>query len=705
MRRRITLYIEGIAADLTDDALVLFTYTREDLDNPATIRNAYTKQITIPGTPNNVSIFNEFGRSDRATGSAGGGIGRDFNALKRLSFTIYDERSVIIEEGYLKLDTVQEDAHGIRSYTVTLFGGLGGFMYSLMYDSSGNKRSLASLWYLGEGVGNPEDEVINVNANATWVRAFWAYVDDGLGAIGDRMDCFGFIPAYNGTPPSFFDSQKAFQKTGSTYGLPVPTGQEPIYQGALGNLTRVSYPVKQTEWATRDLRAYLQRPVVRIRAIIDAICQSYNNGGYTVNLDATFFDDSNPYYNDAWMTLPLLDYEAIRGSSTRAVPKSVFLACGISPADVLLSFAKMFGLVFVMNQSTRTVYIMQRAEFYTGNGGVVDLTSRADISGGVETVPFSFTNRFLTFKQEQYGIFAEQYADAYGRTFGSMRVDTGYEFNAEDTDVLSGSAFKGAPEARESSKYFCRIAPDSVSQVVPSPMIDAGVKYSLKDSGTGKISDVDAPTILQETAVVSYFDNSYPLVDLVPKVQLHGADNAPQTGDGVLVFYRGWTTLPANSYCLTDDVAALTSLNNGVPCWLPDYWRTDSGTLLSSLPVFGRYRFGTVSAGVTTYDKALDFGVPAEIAQPDVAVAAGAGIYSQYWAKYIGDRLDADAMVVRMKVDFSKLEVGAGLLGKFYYWRGALWVLNKISDYSLTTYDLPTCEFIRVEALANYQSL
>ena len=54
------------------------------------------------------------------------------------------------------------------------------------------------------------------------------------------------------------------------------------------------------------------------------------------------------------------------------------------------------------------------------------------------------------------------------------------------------------------------------------------------------------------------------------------------------------------------------------------------------------------------------------------------------------------------KVDLSGLQVGQDLLRKFYWYDGALWVLNEISNHSLTTYGPTECEFVQVRDKDNY---
>ncbi|MBQ5863836.1 MAG: hypothetical protein IIW66_00385, partial [Bacteroidales bacterium] len=81
MRKNLTLYIGGVEADLDNNALILFNYTQEDLQNPTIVKNSYSQQVTLKGTDVNNRIFGSFFRNDRTTGSG-------FNALQKTPFTI-----------------------------------------------------------------------------------------------------------------------------------------------------------------------------------------------------------------------------------------------------------------------------------------------------------------------------------------------------------------------------------------------------------------------------------------------------------------------------------------------------------------------------------------------------------------------------------------------------------------------------------------
>ena len=204
MRRKIELYIGGRRADLNDQALVLFNYSLTDIQKPTAVKNAYSKQITLPGTPANDAIFSGSYRVDRTVGPG------QFNPLERTAFVIYDEKGTILEQGYAKLDKVTSKGES-RTYAVTLYGGLGSFFYGLSYKSNGEKMTLADLQYLSPLL--PFDDELDFTMTADEMKANWVRVADGT------VEPITFVPAYEGTPDGDFDAQKAVVKCADV-GLP-----------------------------------------------------------------------------------------------------------------------------------------------------------------------------------------------------------------------------------------------------------------------------------------------------------------------------------------------------------------------------------------------------------------------------------------------------------------------------------------------------
>lgn len=291
MRRRISLYINGQLADLADDGLVLLNVQLSDLTNPAVVRNSWTQEVELPRCPANDRIFGHSGRLDRLAGA--GGTGPDFNASKRTPFAIYAETGEVLFSGYAKLNGVTRDA-----YRVSLYGGIGDFLYGLAYDGAGNKRSLADLDY-----GVDLDFTINLQT----VRDAWARLA-GDTSKPEKWDVINFAPCYNGVP-SDFSADKAVADPGDV-GLTVPAG----YNTKSG-LTLITLSGEKDEWEVRDLRSYLQRPVVSMAKILEAIANPLNNGGWDVDLS-----DVTIGYQNTWLTRPLLPslgtYKKTSGGAT-----------------------------------------------------------------------------------------------------------------------------------------------------------------------------------------------------------------------------------------------------------------------------------------------------------------------------------------------------------------------------------------------------
>ena len=146
MRQNLHLYIGDMEVEFNQPPDILYTYQTTELTNPTVIKNSFSKQITIYGSPNNNNIFGQYWNVERLQGTSNG-IGSYFNPSKKVPFKLYINGD-IYESGYLKLDEVKIVEGKSVEYNITLYGGLGQFFYNLSTDwNTGNKRSLADLNY------------------------------------------------------------------------------------------------------------------------------------------------------------------------------------------------------------------------------------------------------------------------------------------------------------------------------------------------------------------------------------------------------------------------------------------------------------------------------------------------------------------------------------------------------------------------------
>ena len=869
MRNTIRLYIEGRRADLDDGSFILLNYTAEDLTNPTIVRNSFSKQITLPGTPANDYIFGHIFRNDRDTVYASPYVGPNFDPCRKTQFIIYNEANEILESGYLKLDEV-EIGRRSHSYKVTLYGGLGSFLYGLSYDANGDKLTLADLDF---------GETLDFTINKTAVADAWARIG-GDTSKAAKWDIINFIPGYNGLPPSPFDANKCFVNTRNA-GL-MHRSDDGVYKA---DETIVTLNEKVTGNAAKDYRSYLQKPCIKMAEIIDAIRNPMNNGGWTVKLDSGFFNSSNPYWVDVWMTLPSLyelninetettssqtmsnfftmlpivggggagmygvtvyvtpyvnmlgvpytdfamscansqgttcnmmkftlhlydsslneiatavynittyrsdgyganapspdltfdhitgngnmvdgngnqvtfplyieaqgaayyqvDFEVnnyysprdswtspgnlssemwevgetvfanyypfgpyinsndtpvdIVGTSSSSIrtgatiTKAALLGGGQTPAAYLLSYCKLFGIEFVCHKDEKVIDLIWRKNFY--NGGTVDIGGRIDRGRGMTKAPFAFDARWYVFGNEAQGQFADYYQNRYNRPFGQFRVNTGYEFDASERSMTEDIVFGNLCSVVEASPFFCKLRKDNKS--IPSVFL-AGGKYALYNGSDTQA--VDLPTFAD--AAKLWDNTSYPMHDEFDKLQLHNENDAHLEERDTLVFFDGMENTLLSRLSLTDDTETMLLLNGNTPCWMPHYYQVDSSCRIDAMPHFSRYKW---SGGAVTYS--LDWGDPKEIQVPGASFTANSNIFDQYWKKYIGDRYDDDSAVVVCYVDLRGMQVGDALLRQFYAFDGAIWALNRIIDYSITTSGPTKCEFVKVQDTTNYSTL
>ena len=376
--------------------------------------------------------------------------------------------------------------------------------------------------------------------------------------------------------------------------------------------------------------------------------------------------------------------------SGASVTKQMLLSTSATPADYLLSLCKMFGLYFVIDTSTKKVTILKRNSLYQDE--TIDLSKRVDLSKGISIQPLVFDSKWYDFILDGVGgAFYDEYLNIEGIEYGIQRVNTGYDFNAEAVNLMDSNVFKNAVTILSRSRYWNII--ESGSAFIPSPFLDKGNTITRWNaSNETQDTPISCPP---STASVTYYNttfNGYDIQDQC-KVQFADADGKMVDGKDVLLFLNGFRTY--EKFKITDDLPVMAVVNDGKPCWILD----EGGDV--DLPIFSRYEYEwSFLNQVMTHS--LDFGVPRQLDIPGIVYDPSTTIYQSAWKAYISDRYDVNTKVMTCRVDFSGLRVSQDLLRKFYWYENSLWVLNKIKNHSLTTYDPVECEFVQVQDKENY---
>ena len=373
------------------------------------------------------------------------------------------------------------------------------------------------------------------------------------------------------------------------------------------------------------------------------------------------------------------------------IEKAKLLSSKYTPTDYLLSLATQFGWVFSYDEVAKRLTMMRRDTFFNTGKDTIDLTGRVDRSQDITITPNYAGARVYEFVPDiAPGHYAEEYARVYGFGYGIQRVDTGYQFDAAPVDLLDKSVFRAAATILESGPYWNTIFVDS--RYMPSVFIDAGNTYTMW-AADGTAKNFDVPTIPNGATIEYINDYNHEGYDneFAWKLDLHDADGKGVDGEDILCFFSGRDSYPR--FTLSDDTAQMMALNNNKPCW-----RLYSTSAELAVPNFQRYDTDT-EWGV---DGSLDFGTPKEANIPSVNFHDDSSGYEKAWAAFIRDRYNQDTKVMKCRVNFQGIQVGPDLLRRFFYYDGAIWVLNKITNYSLTTWDPVECEFIQVQDKAAY---
>lgn len=287
----IHLYIGNTEVEFDTAPEILYTYQVDELTNPTIVKNSFSKTITIKGSKSNNHLFGHYWNVERTqVGSSGNADGVYFNASKKMAFSLYVDTE-LYEQGYVKLDEVRR-VNGDYEYDITLYGGLGDFFYNLSLNDDGNEMKLSDL--------NFEDDIDFV-INIDTVKTAWESLKNNR---QDKWQTINFMPAYNGIPEDF-EADKMLIDTKSTNLAKTKSEDGKTYK-TKENWVMAELPDEMTEWETRDLRSYLQRPCIRMKEIVKACCNPDNNGGYSVELDSDFFNENNPYWEQTWLSLPMI---------------------------------------------------------------------------------------------------------------------------------------------------------------------------------------------------------------------------------------------------------------------------------------------------------------------------------------------------------------------------------------------------------------
>lgn len=124
------LFIENVEIELDESVQFAVTKQFEDISNPTTIINSWSKSVSIPFTEKNNKTFGMIFSPDRQVSDLDStGTGVKFNPIQKLDFRLQDGDNVLMQ-GYCKMTEIKQN-NGKGTYEITLFGELGRVLQEL----------------------------------------------------------------------------------------------------------------------------------------------------------------------------------------------------------------------------------------------------------------------------------------------------------------------------------------------------------------------------------------------------------------------------------------------------------------------------------------------------------------------------------------------------------------------------------------------
>lgn len=426
---------------------------------------------------------------------------------------------------------------------------------------------------------------------------------------------------------------------------------------------------------------------------------SYNQG-WGEQVYFTQYNDELSSYHDTENN-PSLKYMDIT--------KKALFADTPSPFKYLTDFTRLFNAKYEIDNHTKTIYIKLMKNFYQDN--IENIEYRIDRSKEIGIKPTLANTKWVNYSLDT----PETYASyLYGMNnkvqYGSINVNTGYEFNTDSVNLLEGSTFKNIIPFTLSSNYFRVIQTDNY-KVIPTCIQQPVFKQTLYRKELDDIKHFDFDVNSTSSLLYNYGDV---VKDPMSKLCCFDRENNNVSDiKSALVFFSGWQDFPYDFY-MTDNMSEMDKLN-GSPCYLCTYSDKDyaGNTIAHSmdkcLPVFSKYfdvdedaQYPIINTHHTNYIQySLDFTLPTQTfidSTKDYDISTT--LYYKFWKNYISDLYDSNNKQVSCYVFLKDKPQDA--LKKFYFFDNSIWILNEITNYDIMGNKPTKCTFIKVKDKNNY---
>ena len=328
----------------------------------------------------------------------------------------------------------------------------------------------------------------------------------------------------------------------------------------------------------------------------------------------------------------------------------------ITQGDFLINFSKLFGLVYDTDSIAYDNSIrLKTRNSYHKDYKIIDWTDKIDYSKSFKQTPLTFNTKYLSLAynpMESY--YEKKYLKTYDDAYGIQKIDTGFDFNDNTTQLINNQLFK------------------QTIMVKGEALLNGGPVPAYFDKANNERSPIDAQYSLLFWNQDSSLNNYTPSIRII------------------------------------DDMESMHDESIGgdeEPCWV------DTSTL-------NTYRSVKLHAPSTlrsheiqqTADKKITQVFSWDLGYPQSNYAkwststypSSATIYSNYWKSYIADLYDVNTRILKCYVYLSPTEMTKFSFKNFVKIGDTLWHPNQVIDYNPLSNNPVQVELIKVNDISAY---
>jgi hypothetical protein len=665
----IELFVEKQRIDINESFSTLLTMAIDDIKDFGAKNTTFSKTIILPGTKNNNKIFgNIFEVNVRsAYDPASDNIGNNFNPAVAADAIIFADNMQVFKGIFRVLEIIVED--GFIEYECAVFGELGGFVSALAnkkiedldfsaYNQAWNYTNITNSWnsIAGTGVYFPLIDYGSASTNkidfqfstfrpALYVKEILDKIISGSGYTWDfpllSSALFNRMVIPNNQKDLTNLSQLLFESdfTAATYSNPTYIPMTIVTAGSFTGTNPITY----TPAASQTINI-ICRPIGQINSLT------------ATPGTITFYVKKNG---------------AVLSQQSRyvpAVPYYINMNLDVS------------GVSLVQND-VLSVEVSSNITSYQSFGGDFKVESSV-----ATEVPVAYGDTIQINNCIPKGIFQRDFISDIVKMF-NLYVFEDYESDKK----LKLLPFVTFYEDATSVDWSLKVDRSKPMRIKPMSELNSRY-YHFKYKSDNDFFNENYRKKFNEGYGDFIYDTEYDFAKETKTIELMFAGS-------ILTNYTGTDKLFPSIFKLSnsnttedrmDSVIRIMQAKKitGVTSWKMKNGATDLGTLTT-------YGFaGHIDDPATpTFD--LNFSVPKEI-NFSVAAYPSANMFNSYWAAYLSEITDKDSRLLTCTMKLAFKDIYKLDFSKLIWIDGALYRLNKISDFNATNEDVCSVELLKV---------